>query len=60
MQDSENNKWIILDRLGKTYEIYANMTVMIILNLNHCWITQPTLCLKGTFAKASFTFATIF
>ena len=29
-------------------------------NLNHFWITQSELCLKGTFAKASFMFVTIF
>ena len=34
---------------------------MTLLNLNHFLIiTQAELCLKGTFAKASFMFATIF
>ena len=27
MQGLENNNWIILDLLGKIYEIYANMPV---------------------------------
>ena len=35
MQNLENNNWIILDPLGHIYEIYANLTVMILLNLNH-------------------------
>ena len=47
--------------LGNIYEIYANLTVMTNLNLNHFLImTQDELCLKGTFVKASFMFVTIF
>ena len=33
---------------------------MTLLNLNHFWITQPELCLTGTFLKVSFMFVTIF
>ena len=33
MQDLKNS-WIILDPLGTIYEIYANLTVMTLLNLN--------------------------
>ena len=61
MQDLESNNWIILDPLGNIYEIYTNLTVMTtLLNLNHFWILQAELCLKGTSIKASFMFATIF
>ena len=35
MQDLENNNWILLNPLGNIYEIYANLTVMTLLNLNH-------------------------
>ena len=35
MQNLENNNGIILDPLGNIYEIYANLTVMTFLNLNH-------------------------
>ena len=35
MQDLENNNWIILDPLGNIFEIYANLTVMTLLDLNH-------------------------
>ena len=34
MQDLENNDWIMLDLLGSIYEIYPNLTVMNLLNLN--------------------------
>ena len=61
MQDLENNNLIILDPLRNIYEIYANLTVMTtLLNLNHFWIIQAELCLKGPFVKASFLFVTIF
>ena len=41
--------------------MYTDLTVMTLLNLNHVLIiTQAELCLKGTFAKASFLFVTIF
>ena len=60
MQDFENNNWIILDPWENIYEIYANLTVMTLLNLNLFWTTRAELCLKGTFVKASFMFATIF
>ena len=43
MLDLENNNWIINDPLRNTYEIYGNLTVMILLNLNHFWITQAEL-----------------
>ena len=33
MQELENNQ-SILDPFGNTYEIYANLTVMTLLNLN--------------------------
>ena len=51
---------INLDLLGNIYEIYANLTVTTPLNLNHFWIKQAELFLKGTFVKASFMFVTIF
>ena len=35
MQELERNNWIILDLLGDIYEIYANLIVMTLLNLNH-------------------------
>ena len=35
MQDLENNNWILLNPLGNIYEIYANLTVMTLLNFNH-------------------------
>ena len=35
MQDLENNNLIILDPLGNIYEIYTNLAVMTLLNLNH-------------------------
>ena len=54
MEDLENNNWIILDPLGIIYKIYANMTVMTLLNCNHLLITQAELCLKGTFVKGIF------
>ena len=60
MQDLENNNYIILDSLGSINEIYSNLTMMTLLNLNHVWIIQAELCLKGTFVKASFMFVTIF
>ena len=60
MPDLENNNWIILDTLGNTYEIYANVTVMNLLNLNHFLIRQVELCLKSTFVKSSFIIVTIF
>ena len=60
MQNLENNNWIILGPLGNIYEIYANLTVITLSNLNHFWITQAELCLKDTFVKANFMFITIF
>ena len=59
MQDLENNKWNFF-RLGNIYEIYVNLTVMILLNLNQFRITQAELCLTDTFVKAGFMFVTIF
>ena len=53
------NNWIILDPLGNIYEVYAKLTVMALLNLNHFWITQAELRLKSTLVKASFMFVTI-
>ena len=35
MQDLENNNSINLDPLRNIYEIYANLTVITLLNLNH-------------------------
>ena len=35
MQDLENNNYIILDSLGSINEIYSNLTMMALLNLNH-------------------------
>ena len=35
MQDLENNNSINLDPLQNIYEIYANLTVITLLNLNH-------------------------
>ena len=53
--------WIILDPLGNIYEMYAHLTVMTtLLNINHFWITQAGLCLKGTFVKESFMFVSWF
>ena len=60
MQELERNNWIILDLLGDIYEIYANLIVMTLLNLNHFWMTKTELCLQGIFVKASFMFGTIF
>ena len=60
MQDLKNNNWIILDALGNIYEIFVNLTVITLSNLNHFWITQAEPCLKGGFVKASFMFVTIF
>ena len=61
MQNFENNSWIILHQLGNIYEIYGYLTVSTtLLNLNHFWITQAELCLKGAFVKANFMLATIF
>ena len=60
MQDWENNNQIILDPLGNINEIYANLNVITLLNLNHFWIIQAELCLKGTFVKVSSMFVTIF
>ena len=40
--------------------MYANLTVMTVLNLNHFYIMQAELYLKGTSVKTSFTIATIF
>ena len=61
MQDLETIIiWIIPDPLGNINEIYANLTIMILLILNNFWIIQAELCLKGTFVKASFKFVTIF
>ena len=34
MQDLENKNSIILDALGNIYEIYANLTVMNLLNFD--------------------------
>ena len=51
---------IILDPLGNIYDIYANLTVMNLFNLNHFWIARTDLCLKGTFVKACFISVTIF
>ena len=59
MQGLEKNNRIILDPLGNIHEIYDNVTVMILLRVNHFWITQAELCLKSTFVKASFMFVTI-
>ena len=55
-----NYNGIILDPLRNIYEIYANLAVTTLLNLNHFWITQAELCLNGTFIKASFVFLSIF
>ena len=55
MENLENNNWIILDPLGNTYEIYANLTVMTLLNLNHFWIMQAELCLKDMFVSVANT-----
>ena len=60
MQDWENNNQIILDPLGNINEIYANLNVITLLNLNHFWIIEAELCLKGTFVKVSSMFVTIF
>ena len=35
IQDLENNLWVYLDLLGDIYDIYANLTMMTFLNLNH-------------------------
>ena len=35
MQDLENNNQMILDPLGNINEIYANLTLVTLLNLNH-------------------------
>ena len=43
MQNLKNN-WIILDLLGNIYEIYANLTLMTLSNLNHFLLTQAELC----------------
>ena len=40
MQDLENNNWIISDSLKNFYEIYVNLTVMTLLNLNHIRIIK--------------------
>ena len=34
MQDLVNNNWISLDPLGNIYEIYANLSVITLLNIN--------------------------
>ena len=60
MQDLENSNWIVLDPIENIYGIYANLTVMTLLNFSDLWITQAELCLKDTFVKASFTFVTTF
>ena len=60
MQDLVNNNWISLDPLGNIYEIYANLSVITLLNINQFWITQAELHLKGTFVKVIFIFVTIF
>ena len=60
MEDLENNNWIILDPLGNIYEIYANLNVMTLLNLNRFWKAQTKLCPKGTYVKAGLMFVTIF
>ena len=49
MQDLENNHWIILDPLRSTYEVYANLTVMTLLNLDHISTTENELYLKRKF-----------
>ena len=59
MQDLENNNWIILDPLGNTYEIYANLSVMNLLKLNHFLIRLAESCLNDTFVKERFMFITI-
>ena len=59
MQDLENNNWIISDLLGNIDEIYANLAVVTLFNLNLFGITQAELCLK-VHLKASFMFVTIF
>ena len=60
MQDLKKKVQIILDPLGYINETYANLTMMILLNLNDFLIIQAELCLKGTFVKTSFMFAIIF
>ena len=35
MQELERNNWIILDPFGNIYVVYANLTVIMILSLNH-------------------------
>ena len=54
MQDLKNNKWITIDPLGNTYEIYANLNL-----INASRIKQAELSLKDAFIKASLMFATI-
>ena len=59
MQDLENNNLIILDPLRNIYELYADLTLMGLLILNHFWIKQAEFCLKCTFVKGSFMFLII-
>ena len=59
MQDLENDEWIILDPLENVYEIYTNLTVTALLNVNHVYITQAELCLKSTIVEATVMFVTI-
>ena len=54
MQDLENNDWIMLDPLGSIYEIYPNLTVMTLLNLNQfkkntSWIISKRHIFKSKF-----------
>ena len=49
MQDLENNNWIILDPWENIYEIYANLTVMTLLNLNLFWTTREHHIFKSEF-----------
>ena len=46
----------MLDPLGNINEIYPDLTMMTLLNLNHFSIIQAELCLKRTFLKESFMF----
>ena len=62
MEDLQINNWIILDPLGNIYVIYANLTMITLLNplmITHFWRTQAEVCLKGTLVKASFMFVPI-
>ena len=50
MEDLENNNCIILDPSWNIYE-YADQTVMTLLDLDHFWIKQAKLSLKGTIVQ---------